>query len=264
MPPTGSTRRHCERCQTPVHDLSAMTRAEARLLLLRSLGQSLCIRYRTGPEGQLHFRPPPPRPAGPLVTALAGLMAACTSTTPAVDAPALPEIDWAEPSPTIPGWDQPSTLEPGVEQGVIGGVIGGVSGVTMGAMVPTMACSGYPAHEALLAPPDVRVEEDDDARDRAEHHRPRPRARARRRAERKQRRRIRRREHEAQRAAQRAERTIQREIREAEREVERETRRAERKRRRQARRARRRQQRALRAEARRLRREARRAARGAG
>ena len=80
MTPEGTSRR-CARCQTSVHDLSAMSRAEARRFLLRHRGQQVCMRYRWDAHGEVLFRPASARVAGPLSTALAGLLAACTGPT---------------------------------------------------------------------------------------------------------------------------------------------------------------------------------------
>lgn len=85
MEPQGS-RRFCDRCQTPVHDLSAMTRTEARDFLRQRQGQQVCVRYRTESDGTLRFAPAPPaRAAVPVLVAMAGLMAACTGYVDAMD-----------------------------------------------------------------------------------------------------------------------------------------------------------------------------------
>jgi hypothetical protein len=44
--------RFCSHCQKYVHDLSAMHRDEAERLLCESAG-SLCVRYKTAPNGQI-------------------------------------------------------------------------------------------------------------------------------------------------------------------------------------------------------------------
>lgn len=72
------TRRFCDRCRKSVHDLSSMTEAQAEYFLLRHRGQELCVRYQVRPDQTVRFRQPPARRAGPVVMALAGLMAACT------------------------------------------------------------------------------------------------------------------------------------------------------------------------------------------
>ncbi len=77
--------RRCERCDKTVHDLSAMTRVEARYFLLQHRGQRPCLRYRVGRDGTLRFRPPTPRVAGPVMLTVIGLMAACTGHLEAAD-----------------------------------------------------------------------------------------------------------------------------------------------------------------------------------
>lgn len=81
--------RFCERCSTPVHDLSQMTKVQAQHFLAERGGQRVCVRYRSDAAGELQFRPAPRvRPA--LVLAVASLaLAACTGyvETDAIDSP---------------------------------------------------------------------------------------------------------------------------------------------------------------------------------
>lgn len=261
MTPEGSGRR-CERCSTLVHDLSAMTRAEARQLLGRTRGQPICVRYRSGPDGQVLFRSPPARTGGPFVAALAGLLAACTSRVDAVELPSTDDTAWIERSrTTIPRahGELRGCTETGVAGEIIGGIVGSIH-VTMGAMVPR-AVAFDDSRPTPVNPKirDARGNDSPDPKDPPITGRAACRlAKAKRRAERREQRRIRRR-------ARQAERERRRELHEAECELDRQTRRAERKRRRQLRRqlrqAERERRRELRRERRRLRREARRRAR---
>jgi hypothetical protein len=85
----GDVERFCERCSTPVHDLSQMTKVQAQHFLAERGGQRVCVRYRSDATGELQFRPTPPmRPS--LVLAVASLaLAACTGyvEADAIDSP---------------------------------------------------------------------------------------------------------------------------------------------------------------------------------
>ncbi|MEM7157621.1 MAG: hypothetical protein AAF799_32575 [Myxococcota bacterium] len=252
--PDGSGRRHCDRCRKSVHDLSEMTRAQAKLVVLRSRREEVCVRYACGADGQLRFRPSPTRARGPLITALAGFALGCTGTGEKVDAPSIEEIDWGdEANPTIPDQDPRLTIEhePGIVRELI---VESCSTVSMiGGAVIHEVHAGLPAipvpHEPFELSHRIRGSDGSSGAPSAPLS-----ARQKRKAERKERRRRRKAAKEAERQARRVEREYQRELVEAEREVQRETRQAERRRRR----AERRQRRALRREARRARREARR------
>ena len=266
MASVGPHRRHCERCQTEVHDLSTMTAAEAKLVMLRARGaEKICVRYASGPDGRLRFRSPPARTTGPLIAVLAGVVAACTSTGEMMTVEGVDAIDWAEgSSPTIPDRDPDLKVEqePGFVQDVVVASecsIGPIT-MTMGAMAPriTMGMPVVPKPQPFE--PDGLRRPHNGTRDTHDPSRPRT-ARQQRRAERKQRRLRRREAREVAKQARKIEREHRRELAEAEREVDRQSRRAERRQRRRARRAERRKLRAQRREARRARREARRAAR---
>lgn len=56
-------RRFCAECQKHVHDLSQMTRAEARALLSSAATEKLCVRYLYDERGEVWFAPE----AAPLV-----------------------------------------------------------------------------------------------------------------------------------------------------------------------------------------------------
>ncbi len=66
-------RRRCDRCATEVHDLSALTPAEAEGLLAADDGR-LCVRYRVDAAGEVLHRPPAGRPTDRLL-ALAAVFA---------------------------------------------------------------------------------------------------------------------------------------------------------------------------------------------
>ncbi|MCX4244279.1 hypothetical protein [Paraliomyxa miuraensis] len=53
----------CLQCQTKVHDLSAMTRDEARAFLRGNVGNDVCVSFEHHEDGALVFRQPAPRPA---------------------------------------------------------------------------------------------------------------------------------------------------------------------------------------------------------
>lgn len=64
----GASRRRCESCEQDVHDLSAMTRTEAKMVLARrAVGQRLCVRFASDEKGRVLFRPDPLIPAALLV-----------------------------------------------------------------------------------------------------------------------------------------------------------------------------------------------------
>lgn len=64
----GASRRRCDSCEQDVHDLSAMTRTEAKMVLARrAVGQRLCVRFASDDKGRVLFRPEPPIPAALLV-----------------------------------------------------------------------------------------------------------------------------------------------------------------------------------------------------
>jgi hypothetical protein len=50
-------RRFCGLCSKHVHDLSAMTEAEAEALVTREQSSGLCVRYRARPDGSIAHRP---------------------------------------------------------------------------------------------------------------------------------------------------------------------------------------------------------------
>lgn len=53
----------CFECQTKVHDLSAMTKDEARTFLRSNACNDICVSFEHQDDGTLLFREPAPRPA---------------------------------------------------------------------------------------------------------------------------------------------------------------------------------------------------------
>ena len=106
----------CERCHEPVHDLSAMTQVQARLLLAEHAGRQLCVRYRYDRHGQLKFRPPPPATATMGLTAATALaLAACAGYADPndVDSPEAAMMCEDVSGYTIPCADDPDATAPG-------------------------------------------------------------------------------------------------------------------------------------------------------
>ena len=71
--------RFCDKCQKPVHDLSARTEQEVQALLRERAGQRLCVRYRKDADGGVRFK------VALLATAMS--VAACGALT--TDSPAV-------------------------------------------------------------------------------------------------------------------------------------------------------------------------------
>lgn len=61
----GAARRFCDHCQKSVHNLSAMSRSEARDFLRENAGKKLCVTYKHDKGGAIAFKKssPPPTPA---------------------------------------------------------------------------------------------------------------------------------------------------------------------------------------------------------
>jgi hypothetical protein len=53
------TKRFCETCKKHVHDLSSMTKVDARALLASPPTEGLCVRYLFDARGEIVFRPIP-------------------------------------------------------------------------------------------------------------------------------------------------------------------------------------------------------------
>jgi hypothetical protein len=63
----GGRRRWCERCERPVHDLSAMGEPAARAFLRERAGTRLCLSYFIDEDGAIVFELDPSQLAAPLV-----------------------------------------------------------------------------------------------------------------------------------------------------------------------------------------------------
>ena len=76
----GDKGRYCDACKKTVHDLSAMTKKEARALLAAPQTEGLCVRYLYDRHGEIAFRDTVP--AGSLVRAKRALAAAAVLAVP--------------------------------------------------------------------------------------------------------------------------------------------------------------------------------------
>jgi hypothetical protein len=94
----------CEHCRLHVHDLSATTELEARLLVRANGPGQLCVAYRTRADGTIAFR----EQARQFAFSLAiGLLVACTGHAPIDVAPELPPP--VPPPPAAVGLETPRT-----------------------------------------------------------------------------------------------------------------------------------------------------------
>jgi hypothetical protein len=126
---SGGCRRRCDRCAEDVHDLSAMSEAEARVFLDATADRDVCIAYTHDERGVIRFAEPAPlvplvplarvrRRPSPLTEAaklasaasVAALLSACTphdrGETPAVVSDPIEQA--AEPMIVIPPSDGPA------------------------------------------------------------------------------------------------------------------------------------------------------------
>lgn len=96
MKPAGMKKRFCEACKMHVHDLSRMSRREARALLASPRTEGLCVRYLYDQHGEIVFTDSLVRAkravAGVTAAALATMsLTACMGAAPApVRPPAAP------------------------------------------------------------------------------------------------------------------------------------------------------------------------------
>lgn len=102
-----ATRRFCASCEKHVHDLSALSEAEARSLLQNAQHGSLCVQYTADASGQVQFAPARTfalrRKARPLLAGVAGsLLAACAAP---VDGALPGELAYDGGSEIDGGWD---------------------------------------------------------------------------------------------------------------------------------------------------------------
>jgi len=118
---------HCTHCAKSVHNLSRMTRGEAREFLREHAGERLCVSYGRDADGKIVFKQPEPAPA-PVVpisrlrrraapaaagVGLAAALAACTPVdNPTVDKPAVEVVEPSGPSSTH---NIPEVVQGGVE-----------------------------------------------------------------------------------------------------------------------------------------------------
>ncbi len=98
----------CSHCEKTVHVLSSMTERKAREFLREHEGQTLCITYMKGADGEIRFQPEEPvvpvsrliRRRGVAAAGFAAALAACTPTEapqPTDDSPVAAAIEIESP-----------------------------------------------------------------------------------------------------------------------------------------------------------------------
>src|SRR5687768_11343989 len=87
MKPAGMRKRFCDTCKMHVHDLSKMTRREAKTLLSSEETEGLCIRYLHDQHGDIVFTDSLVRAKrfalGALAVAMPMTLTACMGAAPA-------------------------------------------------------------------------------------------------------------------------------------------------------------------------------------
>jgi len=101
MRPTGCGK-HCQACDKPVYDLSAMTEKQARALLVKNAERDICISYLFDDQGNVSFRAPKKAP----MVAAAVVATALAACTPIHNADAVQEA-----APTAIELEQPTFIE---------------------------------------------------------------------------------------------------------------------------------------------------------
>jgi hypothetical protein len=109
MKPAGMKKRFCDTCKMHVHDLSKMTRCEAKALLSSDVTEGLCVRYLHDQHGDVVFTDSLVRAkrfvAGALAVAMPMTLTACMGAAPArpMKAPApATEPAPAKAAPSLP------------------------------------------------------------------------------------------------------------------------------------------------------------------
>lgn len=101
----------CERCQQPVHDVSAMRESDLRRLLAAHAGTTVCLAYRADARGRVLLRPEPAAVGQPLaVGALASLLAACAGHAGELARPGDGCRDQDGYAVSCPEWSDPQVL----------------------------------------------------------------------------------------------------------------------------------------------------------
>ncbi len=101
----------CERCQQPVHDVSAMRESDLRRLLAAHAGTTVCLAYRADARGRVLLRPEPAAVGQPLaVGALASLLAACAGHAGELASPGVGCRDQDGYAVSCPEWSDPQVL----------------------------------------------------------------------------------------------------------------------------------------------------------
>jgi hypothetical protein len=104
-------RRRCEKCAHDVVNLSAMSEREARALIAsQPKAATLCVRYRSGSDGRVRFRP---ERSAPLLRRAPSLAAAGLASMLAVSAPALADTTPPESPPATAPADGAPAPKPG-------------------------------------------------------------------------------------------------------------------------------------------------------
>ena len=92
--------KHCQACDKPVYDLSAMTEKQARTLLAKNAKRDICISYLFDGQGNVSFRAPKKAP----VVAAAVVATALAACTPVHNADVVPDETPAAIEPQQPAF----------------------------------------------------------------------------------------------------------------------------------------------------------------
>lgn len=106
MKPAGMKKRFCDTCKMHVHDLSKMSRREAKTLLSSEATEGLCIRYLHDQHGDIVFTDSLVRAKrfalGALAVAMPMTLTACMGAAPARPMPKAPPAAQEQPTPVLP------------------------------------------------------------------------------------------------------------------------------------------------------------------
>jgi hypothetical protein len=127
----GAKEAHCAHCDKSVHNLSNMSREEARAFLKANAGRTLCVSYRRRQDGTILYEGPAPDAVVPLsrvrasarravapaaaALGLAAALAACTPHGPDAaprPTPTKVETPTPEPEPEVLAGAMPVPVEP--------------------------------------------------------------------------------------------------------------------------------------------------------
>jgi hypothetical protein len=135
MKPT-DTKRFCDSCQKHVHDLSAMTKAEARAVLASPPLAGLCVRYIHDAHGDIVFRQGPIAPTLLVRAKRIAIVAAAAAFPIAMTAcgAAPPPHSMGSPLPTAPATAVPSASAVAAEP--LTPMMGGMASPSMAPVAP--------------------------------------------------------------------------------------------------------------------------------